>query len=147
MATTTPDALAQKVFDLLSQSPSKPLGLLSVLDHDMLPVVPDELPAVGVYLVEDQPEAAPDTYGTGSQARVATIRVEIRVKVPVGTRPTEEHRPLREWVAAVLMADESLGGLANHLARGAYAPYSLPADHRLAGADLDFDAFYFSRPA
>lgn len=145
MSTTTPDALAQAVFDLLDQSATKPAGL-TVLDHDMLPTEQDELPVAGVYLVEDNPESAFDTYGTGSQRRVATIRVEIRVQVENQQRPTEAHRSIREWAALVLMTDETLGGLAAQVARGGYTPFMVASDIRLAGADLDFEAVYLSRP-
>ena len=143
MSTTTPDALAQRVFDLLDQSATKPAEL-GVLDHELLPVEPDELPVVGVYLVEDNPESLGDTDSVGGQRRIATIRVEIRNRFTTGEKPTEVTRSYREWVISVLMADETLGGLVHQLALGAYTPYSIVSDTRLAGSDLDFEATYIT---
>lgn len=145
MSATTPDALAQAVFDLLDGSATKPAGL-TLLDHELLPIEQDQLPAVGVYLVEDNPETLGDTDSVGGQRRIATIRVECRARAEVGQRPTEAHRPLREWAIGVLMADETLGGLAHQLARAGYTPYTAAVDIRIVGADLDFEATYITAP-
>ena len=106
-----------------------------------------DLKVGGVYLVEDRPLGDPsDTLGTASQLRVATVRVEFRIKAAADTRYHEATRPFREWALGVLMADTTLGGLAEDTAFNTYTPFGLASNIRIAGADLDFELHYLFRP-
>jgi hypothetical protein len=139
-AATTPDAIIQKIVDLLTEAPDRPLALQGdgkILDHDLLPVEEEELPVLGIYLADDK--KASDEDANGGQDRVALVRVEIRAIGPM-LRAT---RDLREWAIRTLLQDPFLGGLLRDLSYSGFTPFGATSNKQLAGADLDFEAAYF----
>ncbi len=139
---TTVDAIATALYELLRDAADKPAGLGSdqVLDHDLLPATEDDLPVVGVYLVEDNLDQMSDS--AGGEQRTAKFRVEIRTigKMLAATKP------LRDWVLATLIADTTLTGLAESVDFSGFKPFGVTGDNNLVGADLDFEIRYFWSP-
>lgn len=140
---TTVDALTTALYELLRDASGKPAGLGAdqVLDHDLLPTAEEDLPVVGVYLVEDAPADSSDSQR--SQQRRATVRVEIRC---IG-KMLQTTQPFREWVLATVGTDATLDALAESVEYGQFKPFGIAGDNALVGADLDFEFFYIWSPA
>jgi len=133
----SPDAIVARAYQALATAPDLPTGL-KVLDHDLLPAEPDEMPVVGVYLAEDKLGQKID-HRTQDRNRVATIRVEIRAIGPMLTATL----PIREWVLNTLLGDQQLFDLCiKPMEFESYTPYGLSSNVRFAGADMDFLATY-----
>lgn len=130
------DDLAALVVQTLTLASNKPTGL-TILDHEVLPVEQDQLPVACVYVSEDK--ALEDASQSGSQAREATISVEIRAvgAVLAGTKT------FREWVLATLLP---LQGADFDINYAGFHPFGEVLDYRMSGAVLDFAIRYQWRP-
>lgn len=139
---TTVDAIATAFYELLRDAADKPAGLGpdQVLDHDLLPAAEDDLPVVGVYLVEDNLDQMADS--AACEQRTAKFRVEIRT---LG-KMLQATRPFRDWVIATLINDTTLPTLAESVDFSGFKPFGVAGDNNLVGADMDFDIRYFWSP-
>lgn len=134
----SPDLIVSRVFTILNTSLTKPTGL-SVKDHDLLPVEEEELPVLGVYLVEDQKTGESESMGA-EHLRAAKIRVEIRAvgSMLAGTKT------IREWALKALLNDTELNEQdAFDFDYQGFQPFGMATNVRLCGADLDFLATYY----
>lgn len=137
---TTPDLIAAGVYTALYTSGSKPSGL-TVLDNDILPTEIDGLPAVGVYLAADR--ASDLEMNSGNiQARVATVRVEVRAVGGVVSGTTT----IRAWAIKAVLENSALLQICEYVSFGEYAPFGIASNVRIAGADLDFEIGYIFDP-
>lgn len=132
----SPDTIVSRVYTLLNTSGTKPSGL-TVLDHDLLPSEYADLPACGVYLVDDNLRDVTDP-NTNERVRVAKVRVEIRA---VGALLSAT-KSIREWAVNAILSDTTLGGYALDVEWQSFTPFGSASDHRFAGADLDFSITY-----
>jgi len=136
---TSPDAIVQYILSLLTGSPTLPADLAGsdrILDNDLLPLAIEELPAIGVYLADDKFLSVKEDHGL--DYRVATIRVEIRAVGPM----LQGTATFRNWVKTSILQEPTLGGLVRSTTYASFAPFGVPSNVRLAGADLDFEATY-----
>jgi len=131
----SPDTIAARVYTLLNTSATKPTGL-TVLDHDLLPVEPADLPVCGVYLVDDKLGSVVDPM-TNERTRTATVRVEIRV---VGAMLST--KAIREWAITAILTDAPLASEILGVEFQGFQPFGSASDQRFAGADLDFNITY-----
>ena len=131
----SPDTIVARIYTLLSTSTTKPTGL-KVLDHDLLPVEPDDLPVCGVYLVDDKLGSVVDPM-TNERTRTATVRVEIRVVGAMLSTVT-----IREWAITAILTDATLASEYLGIEFQGFQPFGSASDQRFAGADLDFNITY-----
>jgi len=134
--------ITAKVYTLLAAT--LPAGTYLHRDRT-IPINSDELPAIVVYFLGDSPAENSEVFAGGAQLRNCSIRVEIRVLV-TGNPPTpweEGTDVLRSFVLTTLLADETLGGLAEQMVRRETLVDGGELDNAYAACALDFDYLYF----
>jgi hypothetical protein len=85
---------------------------LTVHRQRSLPLVRDILPAIVVYVVEEETVAGPPMMRPLARRRT-TVRLEHRVLVTGSASPDEALDPLLAWATQQLLADPEWGGLAH----------------------------------
>lgn len=139
-----PDDVLLAAAGLLKDAPTRPSILPAdhILINEDLPIEPDELPAVGLYLVDDQ--QAGDASGCSN--RVATVQVQINNIRSSNQDYLSATRELRVWVLKNLMpnaeAETGLEG-AEHIAT---RPGIIPGSKPVAVAVLEFSVPFFHDP-
>lgn len=120
----------------------RPTGIM-LMDHPDLPLTPEELPAIAVYLMAGETPAAEGDDSVGNSQRQCELWVEIR---RMAKTPVQATRLDREWILKTLYAEESLGGRALSILSEGWWPFGDAQGDWLAGALMKFTATYFWSP-
>jgi len=127
------DDVVLTAWQLLKDAPGRPAALAvdKILPHEDLPQEPAELPAVGIYLLDDQQNAES---GSGTSQRSALIEIQIDVRIGEGENYLSATRAYRAWVLRALLPndpmDSGISG-AEHLST---KPGVIPGNARMAVA-------------
>ncbi len=141
------DVIARTAWQALVDSPTRPARLSAsrVLFHEDLPADAAEatdLPAVGVYLVEDVPLETAE----GLSNRSATLHLDIRSLIADGQDALSATQDLRMWALDVLLPNQDRDSGFEGAEFLAFKPFSLAASKRLAGALLEITVPHFFDP-
>lgn len=143
----TADWAAATVWQILRDSATRPvaLSLDRILLQELLPQGPEpsDYPALGIYLVEDQPLA--DT-GQGLSNRSATIHVEIRALIPDGQTALSATQPYRAWALRELLPNQERDSGIEGAEFLAFKPFGIAGQQRVAGALLEISIPFFFDP-
>lgn len=118
----------------------KPTGL-TVHRFRTRPIQKDALPAMVIrFGGEDSERITHD----GDEKNVLRLLIETRVKVDATTPPDQGLDPYLNWLTTSLMADETLGGLANRIDKRHGEWDAAELDEIYAGALTEFDITYYT---
>lgn len=134
MASIRMQALAAMVTAL--NGAGKPAAV-TVHRQRALPIERDTLPAVVLYVIEEQAQGVPEA-GFSLTARQCTVRAECRVSCATTEVPDDVLDPVVTWVVQALASDPQLGGLANFLTEQHTSWDAVAADKVYAAAAVDF---------
>ena len=139
------DAAVALVFTLLSDSSEKPSDLDTdqIRLHELLPNELDELPLVGVYLVEDKPS---EQVAEGLSNREAVIQIEIRAVIAEGQDTLSATKTLRSWVCKTLLPNLIQETGIEGAEYQDFKPFGVAGLERMAGALLEFTIPHFFDP-
>lgn len=139
------DRAVNLVFALLCESTGKPEGLEveQIRLHELLPNELEELPLVGVYLVEDKPL---EQAAQGLSTREAVIQVEVRAVLTEGTDTLSATKPLRSWVCQTLLPNVDQDTGIEGAEFQSFKPFGVAGLERLAGGLLEFTIPYLFDP-
>lgn len=141
------DWAVSTVWQILRDSASRPVALdaTRLLLEELLPQGPEpnDFPAVGVYLAEDQP--IQDT-GQGLSNRSAIVHVEIRALIADGQTRLSATLPFRDWALREVLPNQERDSGIEGAEFLAFKPFGLAAQRRVAGALLEFSIPYFFDP-
>jgi len=139
------DAAVDLVYTLLRDASVKPSGLTSdqIRLQELLPNEVEELPLVGVYLVEDRPI---QQASEGTSSREAVVQVEIRALIESGQDTVSATKALRAWVCRTLLPNLTAQTGIEGAEFGDFKPFGVAGVERLAGALLEFTIPYFFDP-
>jgi len=139
------DLALDLAFGLLRDSTTKPVGLgvENIRLSELLPSEMEELPLVGVYLVDDRPlEHAAE----GISNREAEIQVEIRALIADGQDTLAATKALRTWVCRGILPNLTKGTGIEGAEFINFKPFGLSGLERMAGTLLTFTIPYFFDP-
>jgi hypothetical protein len=141
------DVTARTAWQALVDSPTRPARLAAsrILFHEDLPAdatVSEDLPALGVYLVEDIPLETAE----GLSNRSATLHLDIRSLIADGQDALSATLDLRLWALDVLLPNQDRDSGFVGAEYVAFKPFSLAASRHLAGALLEITVPHFFDP-
>jgi hypothetical protein len=139
---TTADAVFESLLARLNADAAKPTSL-TIKPFPVIDLENTDLPYMGLRLTEgDMPTGQGEDMAGGSE-RACKIHVEIWAK---GDNPLFATKCFREWLLAVIYADENLGGLANRIEFGGFEADVGVLEGWVGLVVAEFTFFYFWRP-